>query len=164
MLSLTGIILWLTIDFSKTQECNIEQLSSETNGFREINGYPVPGTLSPLVNSSIILDTKIQDGNFFRATGGIRKSGSRVGIHIHRYGGYTLILKGEMTDFVQGLENKKFGPGTGYYMPPCTPMAAANLGEEDVELIDIFLGPEGKPFIEILEPKWNFDRIGTFIE
>lgn len=36
-------------------------------------------------------------------------------------------------------------------MPPFTPMSAANLGEEDVELIDVFIGPPGKPFIEVVE-------------
>ena len=56
--------------------------------------------------------------------------------------------------------NKKYGANTTYYMPPCTPMAAANLGKKDLELIDIFIGKPGEPFIEILEPKWGFKRIG----
>jgi len=92
----------------------------------------------------------------------IRKAGTRVGIHVHRFGGYTLILKGEMTDFVQGKPIKKYAANSGYFMPPCTPMSAANLGEEDVELIDIFIGEPGKPFIEILEPDWTFPRVLRF--
>lgn len=84
---------------------------------------------------------------------GNRSAGTRVGIHVHRYAGYTQILTGEMTDYIQGMEVKKFGPGTGYYMPPCLPMSAVALGE-DTWMIDIFIGPPGEPYIEILESAW----------
>ena len=47
-------------------------------------------------------------------------------------------------------------------MPPCTPMSAANLGDEDVELIDIFIGPPNEEYITILEPDWKYNRIGRF--
>jgi len=45
-------------------------------------------------------------------------------------------------------------------MPPCTPMSACNLGDEDSILIDIFIGEPGEPFIEILEPEWKYKRVG----
>ena len=37
-----------------------------------------------------------------------------------------------------------------------------NLIDKDVEIIDIFIGEPGSPFIEILEPKWDFERLGRF--
>jgi hypothetical protein len=47
------------------------------------------------------------------------------------------------------------GPGDWYYMPPNTPMSAANNDEfVDAELIDIFIVPPGQPEITIIEPGW----------
>lgn len=143
--------------------CSLSTLSQITNGFTEINGQTPPGELATLVDSNRMISTKNVNGDCVLMVKSIRKAGTRVGIHVHKYGGYTLILKGTMTDFVQGKEIKKYS-GSGYYMPPCTPMSAGNLGEEDVELIDIFIGPPGEPFIEILEPNWTFERIEKFPE
>lgn len=142
--------------------CNMKKLSCETDGFTKINGQSVPGTLAPLVDTVVLLDICNAAGQRVRITKGTRKAGTRVGIHVHKFGGYTLILSGQMTDYVQGLPVKKYGPNSGYYMPPCTPMSAANLGTEDVELIDIFVGEPCEPFIEIMEPNWTFDRVGRF--
>jgi quercetin dioxygenase-like cupin family protein len=143
--------------------CSLSTLSQITNGFTEINGQTPPGELATLVDSNRMISTKNVNGDCVLMVKSTRKVGTRVGIHVHKYGGYTLILKGTMTDFVQGKEIKKYS-GSGYYMPPCTPMSAGNLGDEDVELIDIFIGPPGEPFIEILEPNWTFDRIEKFPE
>lgn len=150
-----------SINSNTNEKCSLEYLSQETNGFTEINGLKPPGELKTLVDSNILLSTKNVNGDCVLMVKSIRKAGTRVGIHVHKYGGYTLILKGTMTDFVQGMENKTY-TNSGYYMPPCTPMAAGNLGEEDVELIDIFIGPPGEPFIEILEPDWPYERIERF--
>jgi quercetin dioxygenase-like cupin family protein len=147
---------------SKIPECDLETLSKETQGFTQINGSTPPGTLAPTQNQKVLLDIVNAQGQRVLMVKAIRKAGTRVGIHIHRYGGYTLILKGVMTDFVEGQPNKKYGPNSGYYMPPCTPMSAANLGSQDVELIDIFIGPPGQPYIEILEPDWKFKRINRW--
>lgn len=143
-------------------KCNLKKLSCETNKFTEINGQTPPGILLPTQDSKVLLNTINSQGQSVLMVKSVRKAGTRVGIHVHRYGGYTLILSGEMTDFVQGQSIKKYGANSGYYMPPCTPMAAANLGDVDVELIDIFIGEPGKPFIEILEPAWPFQRILRF--
>ena len=142
--------------------CNIKKLSCETDGFTKINGQTVPGELATLVDSVVLLDICNAAGQRVKIVKSIRKAGTRVGIHVHKYGGYTLILSGEMTDFVQGKPIKKYGPNSGYYMPPCTPMSAANLGDVDVELIDIFIGEPCEPFIEVMEPAWPFDRVGKF--
>ena len=142
--------------------CDLTKLSQETDGFTKINGETLPGTLATLVDSTILLNQKNADGQQVYMVRSTRKAGTRVGIHVHKYGGYTLILSGTMTDFVQGQPVKTYGPNSGYYMPPCTPMSAANLGEEDVELIDIFIGPPCEAFITVVEPEWSFPREGKF--
>ena len=147
---------------SKIPECDFETMSKESQGFTQINGSTPPGTLALTQNGKVLLDIVNAQGQRVLMIKSIRKAGTRIGIHIHRYGGYTLILKGVMTDFVEGQPNKKYGPNSGYYMPPCTPMSAANLGSQDVELIDIFIGPPGQPYIEILEPDWTFKRINRW--
>jgi len=65
-----------------------------------------------------------------------------------------------MTDFVDGLETQSYNKNTGYYMKPNVAMSAANLGDEDVSLIDLFILPPNEPYINILEPSWSFQRIG----
>ena len=58
-----------------------------------------------------------------------------------------------MTDFVEGHEPMSVPAGTCYYMlPPNTPMAAANLGTEDVHLYDTFNLPPDAPTITVIEP------------
>lgn len=117
-----------------------------------INGKTPAGTLAPLVDVKPMLDTVTADGDRLLVTRGVRKAGTRVGIHVHQWGGHTCVLSGEITDFVEGREPSKYPAGTCYYMPPDTPMSAANLGTEDAVLIDTFTLPvDGDP-ITILEP------------
>lgn len=142
--------------------CNVKKMACETDGFTKINGEVPPGVLATLVDSVVVLNTKTADCKSIYIVKSIRKAGTRVGVHYHKYGGITIILKGEMTDFVQGKPVKKYPANTAYFMPPCTPMSAANLGEEDVELIDIFIGEPGQPFIDVKEPAWSFTRVGKF--
>lgn len=120
-----------------------------------INGKPLPGRLHPLVNVSTMIDTVDANGNRLLVTKGTRKAGTRVGVHVHEYGGHTCVLSGEITDFVQGHANGRYPAGTCYYMPPNTPMSAANLGKVDAVLIDTFILPPGKPVITILEPAYR---------
>ena len=125
----------------------------------EINGQTLPGEMKPLQNVIDLVPPGYIDsfGREVVIHRGIREAGTRVGIHIHEYGGYTLVLSGTITDYVQGMEPMTHGPGDWYYMPPDTPMSAANLGTEDAELIDIFFVPPGQPSITIIEPGWPSD-------
>ena len=147
---------------NKKSKCDMIKLSKKSDCFTKINGKTPPGKLLPLQNTTTLLNILNVDGKRVFVSKGIRKAGTRVGTHVHRHGGYTLVLSGEITDFVEGNPNMKFKAPSGYYMPPCTPMAAANLGDKDATLIDIFIGDPGTPFIEILEPSWNFERLGIF--
>lgn len=124
----------------------------------EINGAVPESALKPLQDVESLVPPGLIDslGREVIIHRGIREAGTRVGIHIHEYGGYTLVLSGVITDFVEGKPTKSYHAGQWYYMPANTPMSAANLGAEDAELIDIFLVPPGQPEITIIEPGWNF--------
>ncbi len=128
----------------------------------EINGQILPPEIEmkPLQNVIDLVPPGYIDsfGREVIIHRGIREAETRVGIHIHEYGGYTLVLSGTITDYVQGRDPETHGPGDWYYMPPDTPMSAANLGTEDAELIDIFLVPPGQPSITIIEPGWPSDE------
>ena len=121
-----------------------------------INGEVPPGILLPLQDVIVLIDTIQDDGNRLVVTKGTRLAGTRVGIHVHKYGGHTCVMSGEITDFVEGMPNGTFPTDTCYYMPANVPMAAANLGTEDAVLIDTFILPPGEPTITILEPGWDF--------
>ena len=117
-----------------------------------INGETPPGELARLVDVTTMLDTVNAEGERLLVVRGVRKAGTRVGIHVHQWGGHTCVLSGTITDFVEGREPSTFPAGTCYYMPPNTPMSAANLGDDDAVLIDTFVLPvDGEP-ITILEP------------
>jgi quercetin dioxygenase-like cupin family protein len=119
-----------------------------------INGQPVPGEMLPLQDVITMLDTIDASGNRLVITRGVRKAGTRVAIHVHEYGGHTCVLSGAITDFVEGHAPARWAAGTCYYMPPNTPMSAANLGTEDAILIDTFNLPPDVPAITIIEPGW----------
>ena len=127
----------------------------------EINGQILPPEIEmkPLQNVIDLVPPGYIDsfGREVVIHSGIREAGTRVGIHIHEYGGYTLVLSGTITDYVEGIDPMRHGPGDWYYMPPNTPMSAANEGAVDAELIDIFLVPPGQPSITIIEPGWPSD-------
>lgn len=120
-----------------------------------INGSAVPGIVLPLEDRSTMLDTVEEDGDRVLVIQGIRKAGSRAPIHVHAYGGITCVLAGVATDFVEGHAPMTAPAGTCYYMPPNTPMSIANLGTEDVHLMDTFTLPPWAPTITILEPGWE---------
>ena len=120
-----------------------------------INGTVPEGKLQPLANTTTMIDTVQTDGNRLLVMKGTRIAGTRVGIHVHEYGGHTCVLSGEITDFVEGKPNGNYPAGTCYYMPPNTPMSAANLGKKDAVLIDTFILPVGAPPITIMEPGYN---------
>lgn len=119
-----------------------------------INGATPPGTMAPMSEVSVMIDTIQDDGDRLVVWQGVRRAGTRAAIHVHEYGGHTCVLSGTITDFMEGHEPMTFPAGTCYYMPPNTPMTAANLGAEDARLIDTFILPPGAPTITILEPGW----------
>jgi quercetin dioxygenase-like cupin family protein len=122
-----------------------------TASITSINGSTPPGLAADLVDTNFLLNMITPDGKQLIVHRGTRKAGTRAPIHMHNYGGHTCVLTGEITDFIEGREPKKYPAGTCYYMPPGLPMSADNLGSEDAVLIDTFIVPPGEPFITILE-------------
>ena len=116
-----------------------------------INGKSLPGIVRGLQNQEVITDQLRPDGNRVLIMKGTRLPGTRVPIHIHKHSGITCIFTGMITDFMEGQSPQQFGPGECFYMPANTPMSAANLGDEPVELIDIFVLPENEPAMSVIE-------------
>ena len=85
---------------------------------------------------------------------GIRKAGTRVGIHVHENDGITFVLrgKGAITDFVEGSEKTINSKGDYYFMPQNVPMSASNLSGSDMTLLDLFITDSSTAPIAILEP------------
>lgn len=127
---------------------------AELGSTTTLNGATPAGVMAPLSGMSVMLDTIQADGNRLLVKQGVRKPGTRAPIHYHDFGGHTCVLSGTITDFVEGKEPMTFPAGTCYYMPPDVAMTAANLGSEDVMLIDTFVGPPDAPAILVLEPGW----------
>lgn len=117
-----------------------------------INGYGLPAKMATLVNVTTMVDTVTDKGQRLVITKGTRLAGTRIAIHMHKYGGTTCVLKGALTDFVEGKAPINYPAGTCYYMPPNTPMTTTNLGTVDVVLQDIFMLPVGEPTHTIVEP------------
>jgi quercetin dioxygenase-like cupin family protein len=140
-----------------TMTCGIARADPPPLGAQvsTINGAVPGGVLAPLQEVSTMIDTTDADGQRLVVFQGVRKPGTRAPIHVHAYGGLTCVLSGTMTDFVEGHESMTFPAGTCYYMPPNTPMAAANLGTEDVRITDTFNLPPDASIITVIEPGWS---------
>ncbi|MCV7317622.1 cupin domain-containing protein [Mycolicibacterium confluentis] len=120
-----------------------------------INGQALPGVLAPLQDVSTMLDTIDASGHRVVVIQGVRKAGTCAPIHVHEYGGVTCVLSGTMTPYVEGQPPTPYPAGTCYYMAPNTPMAAVDLGTEDVRLTDTFTLPADAPTITVIEPGWT---------
>lgn len=128
--------------------------SAELGSTTTINGEVPPGVAAKLVDLTVITDTIGVDGDRLLVQQGIRKPGTRAPIHYHDHGGRTCVLTGTITDFIEGMDPMIYPAGTCYDMPPDTAMTAANLGDEDVLLVDTFELPPEEPTIIVLEPNW----------
>lgn len=116
-----------------------------------INGYELPGRVASLVDVEVMYNGEASEGTRLYVGKGTRMAGTRVGIHVHNFGGHTCVLSGAITIFMEGHAPKLFNAGTCYYMPANTYMAASNLGTRDAVLIDTFETPVGEDFITIVE-------------
>lgn len=135
------------------------QTSNWNWGAETVNGTVPLGKLEVMEGDEPAIDTVI-DGKRLLVNVGIRKAGTRVGIHVHESGGLTFVMgeQGAITDFVEGFPERTFPTGTYYYMPYNTPMSASNRTDSDVQLIDIFYFPvDGLPITIIEEgyPGYN---------
>lgn len=127
---------------------------AELGSTTTLNGSTPPGVMAPLSGLTVMLDTVQADGNRLLVQQGVRKPGSRAPIQYHDFSGHTCVLSGTITEFVEGRDPTTYPAGTCYDLPPRVAMTAANLGSEDVRLIDTFTAPPGAPSIIVLEPGW----------
>lgn len=121
-----------------------------------INGQKPAGELLPLQNSSVVID-EVVGTDKLHVSIGKRAAGTRVGIHVHELAGLTFVMKGkgEITDFVEGMENKLHPKGNYYFMPANIQMSASNQSSQDVWLMDIFVTNDAHPnTITIIEPQY----------
>ena len=119
----------------------------------EVNGLVPEGKLGALANPKELLLESFGDQEI-HVEKGTRVKGTRTGIHVHERGGITLVMrgKGSITDAIQGEPNSRYSKGEFYYMPANTPMAAANLTDYNVTLMDLFITPMGSPTMTVIEP------------
>ena len=119
----------------------------------EVNSKLLAGELLPEQFIHTVVD-QIIDNQHIRVSVGVREDGTRAGIHVHESGGATFVIAGDgmITDFVEGYADTFNPEGHYYYMPPGLPMSAANLSNQPVVLMDIFVTPIGSPPITIIEP------------
>jgi quercetin dioxygenase-like cupin family protein len=119
----------------------------------ELNGLVPEGRLGTLANSKELLLETFGDQEI-HVEKGTRLKGTRTGIHVHEAAGITFVMrgKGSITDAIQGEPNARYSVGEFYYMPANTPMAAANLSDYNVKLMDFFITPLGSPMMTVIEP------------
>ena len=117
-----------------------------------INGKKPLGRVAGHVDNHILINEIRPDGNQLLVLKGKRLPGTRVAIHVHKHSGFTCVLSGQITDFVEGKADKVYGPRECYFMPADTPMSAANLDVVPAVMIDSFVFPPGEPYITKIEP------------
>lgn len=127
---------------------------AELTSTTTVNGERPPGIMAPLANISVVADTVQSDGTRLLVQDGIRRPGTRNPIQYHQFEGQTCVVNGTLTHFVEGHDPVAYPPGSCYRIAPGVAMTAANLGSEDVRLIDTFVMPPGAPSIIVIEPGW----------
>ena len=127
---------------------------AEIGSTTTINGTPVPGSMAALAGKEVLLDYVQRDGNRLLVQQGVRKPGTRAPIQYHDFPGRTCVLTGTLTRFVEGKEPTSYPAGACYETPVRVAMTAANLGTEDVRLIDTSVAPADAPAIIVVEPGW----------
>jgi len=153
---------WLNTTNSNSSECNINQWFNVTDGFTKLNGKVPDGILSqaPPKSSEIKLDVVNILGQRNTVVRAVIKPGFRSPIHIHPCCDSTgTVIKGELTIMHEGFETRTYGPETAFYMYNCRPMVAANLGTEDVVIINNWVGPRGEAYQINIEPDWKGPRV-----
>lgn len=127
---------------------------AEIGSTTTINGSRVPGGMAPLADKEVLLDYVQRDGNRLLVQQGVRKPGTRAPIQYHDFAARTCVLAGTITYFVDGKEPTAYPAGACYETPVRVAMSAANLGTDDVRLVDTFVVPADAPAIIVIEPGW----------
>ena len=127
---------------------------AEIGSTTTINGSPAPGAMAPLAAKEVLLDSVQHDGNRLLVVQGVRAPGTRSPIQYHGFAGRTCVLTGTITHVVEGKQPASYPAGACYELPIGVAMTTANLGTQDVTLIDTFVAPADAPAIIVVEPGW----------
>lgn len=128
--------------------------AAELGSTTTLNGETPPGVMAAMSDLAVIIDTVQEDGQRLLVQEGTRKPGTRSPIQYHDFAGQTCVTAGTITHFVEARDPVDYPSGTCYEIPPDVAMTAANLGTEDVRIIDTFLAPPDAPTIIVIEPGW----------
>ena len=122
-------------------------------GTSTINGSTLPGQLLPLQNTVKVMDEIIGDRHISVLTG-VRKAGTRVGIHVNEGEGAIFFVggKGRITDYMEGLPDSVKPVGSYGYLPSGIPKSEANLTTKNIRLMHILIAPSDESSIFYLEP------------
>ncbi|MGI9125481.1 MAG: cupin domain-containing protein [Mycobacterium sp.] len=127
--------------------------AAELGATTTINGSTPPGVMERLADITVLLDS-VKDSQRVLVEQGIRKPGTRAPIHVNAFGGYSCVMTGTITVFTEGSAPTPYPAGNCYYKTPDVPMTAANLGADDVELVNTVELPAGASAVIVLEPGW----------
>lgn len=123
-------------------------------GTTTVNGRIPPGNPNlPLQDVVTVMDEVVGYQQIL-VQKGTREAGARASIHIHQYGAVTFVIggRGADTDISEGHRRSTHAKGDYYYMPANTPMTAANLTNDDVRVMNVFVLPVGIPGTTFIEP------------
>lgn len=132
---------------------------------RTINGTVPPGRPTLVARSDDVLsvervgDTR-DDVHVFR---NVRLPGTRSPIHLHPFGGWTCVVSGQGTLFLEGAKPVTVRAGECVDMPPGRAMSNSNQGTTPAVLMDNFVAPAGSPTWRIIEKGYENlgDQFGT---
>jgi quercetin dioxygenase-like cupin family protein len=144
LLALNLIFLLEPFEVNENDYSNIPLVST-------INGKELPNKPTLAEKSVTVIKTIDESGHQIYVFKDTRAPGTRAPIHMHPYGGFTCMLEGEMTLYMEGSEPSTVSKGGCYYMPENTIMSGVNSGDTDAIMLDSFEVPVGKEFWIVIE-------------
>ena len=122
-----------------------------TTSVTTLNGTVPPGVLARSIKQEQLLaapDGRGQQRVVARTT---RAAGTRTPIHRHDHGGFTCVLQGEMTLYLEGAAPQRAVAGQCYDMPAARMMAGVNTGAITAVMLDVFVLPVGASVWTVVE-------------
>jgi quercetin dioxygenase-like cupin family protein len=144
------VLLALNLIFSLESTINKKDYS-DIQLVSTINGKELPSNATIVINSETLIDTKDESGHQIFVFKDTRSPDTRAPIHIHPYGGFTCVLEGEMTLYMEGSDPSTVTKEGCYYMPANTIMSGINSGDTDAIMLDSFEVPAGEEFWIVIE-------------
>lgn len=115
-----------------------------------VNGEVPPGRVALVTTSTRALQFMRGDEqvSVYRD---VRPAGTRAPIHVHPFGGWTCVVKGQAVLYLEGSTPITTRAGGCVNMPPLRPMSNYNPGPGPAVLLDSFVEPPGSPVWRVIE-------------